>query len=27
LMKRLGIFDIPGLVRYALRAGLTEPET
>jgi DNA-binding NarL/FixJ family response regulator len=27
LMKRLGIFDVPGLVRYALRAGLAEPET
>jgi DNA-binding NarL/FixJ family response regulator len=24
LMKRLGIFDVPGLVRYALRAGLAD---
>lgn len=26
LMKCLGIFDVPGLVRYALKAGITEPE-
>jgi DNA-binding NarL/FixJ family response regulator len=27
LMKRLGIYDVPGLVRYALQAGLAESET
>ena len=26
LMKRLGIFDIPGLVRYSLKKGMTRPE-
>ena len=26
VMKRLGIFDVPGLVRYALRTGLLPPE-
>lgn len=27
LMKRLGIHDVPGLVRYAIRSGLVSPET
>lgn len=26
LMERLGIHDVPGLVRYAMRTGLTPPE-
>jgi len=26
LMKTLGIFDVPGLVRYAIKVGLAEPE-
>ncbi len=26
LMERLGIHDIPGLVRFAIRAGLISPE-
>ena len=26
LMKRLGIHDVPGLVRYAIRSGLVSPE-
>jgi DNA-binding NarL/FixJ family response regulator len=26
IMERLGIFDIPGLVRYAMRTGLVPPE-
>jgi DNA-binding NarL/FixJ family response regulator len=26
LMKRLNIYDVPGLVRYALKAGLTQSE-
>lgn len=26
LMERLGIHDVPGLVRYAIRAGLVSPE-
>jgi len=26
LMQRLGIYDVPGLVRYALRTGLAGPE-
>ena len=26
LMERLGIHDVPGLVRYAIRAGLITPE-
>jgi DNA-binding NarL/FixJ family response regulator len=24
-MKRLGIYDVPGLVRYAIRVGLVSP--
>jgi NarL family two-component system response regulator LiaR len=27
LMERLGIFDVPGLVRFAIRHGLVPPET
>jgi NarL family two-component system response regulator LiaR len=27
LMQRLGIFDVPGLVRFAIRHGLVPPET
>jgi DNA-binding NarL/FixJ family response regulator len=27
LMKRLGIHDVPGLVRYAIRTGLISPES
>jgi len=27
LMKRLNIFDIPGLVRFAVRTGLVSQET
>jgi len=27
LMERLNIYDIPGLVRYAMRAGMVPPET
>ena len=26
LMERLGIYDVPGLVRYAIRAGLVSPD-
>jgi len=26
IMERLGIHDIPGLVRYAMRQGLVDPE-
>ncbi len=26
LMERLGVHDVPGLVRYAIRNGLIEPE-
>lgn len=26
LMDRLKIYDVPGLVRYAMRTGLTPPE-
>ena len=27
LMERLEIYDVPGLVRYAMRTGLVRPET
>jgi DNA-binding NarL/FixJ family response regulator len=27
LMQRLGIFDVPGLVRFAIRSGLVPPES
>jgi hypothetical protein len=27
LMQRLGIFDVPGLVRCAIRNGLVPPES
>jgi hypothetical protein len=27
LMDRLDIHDVPGLVRYAIRAGLVSPES
>jgi DNA-binding NarL/FixJ family response regulator len=27
IMKRLGIWDVPGLVRYAIRSGLISPES
>jgi hypothetical protein len=26
-MQRLGIFDVPGLVRFAIRNGLIPPES
>jgi hypothetical protein len=26
-MQRLGIFDVPGLVKFAIRHGLVPPET
>ena len=26
VMQRLGIFDVPGLVRFAIRNGLVPPE-